>query len=366
MLAANSSWIEFYARRGFDILTYKTLRSRYRKEHPLPQWVFLKDPQKIVDPTTAKFVGPPDYWPNNLDTISMANSFGVPSLDPAWWVKDVQRARNVLREGHQVLIVSVVASVSHPSDAIIKDFVDVAKLANEAGAQIIEANYSCPNVKGDRVGDVYTEPELAADISKAIKKAIDPIPLFVKIGYLPEPQLREFVHANAEHIDGIVAINTISAEVKKENGEQTFPDNPKNPEGPDKPPVYRATAGISGWAIKERAQEVARNLVKLRNEIRKRLTILGVGGVTTPKHVEEYFDIGVDAVESCTGAFLNPNLALDTRLDREAARKQPNSMLLALKVAGKLLEDFVTRPTKSSRIRVDKHSGVVTVEPLQD
>src|SRR5437764_10117872 len=33
VLTANSKWVAFYARRGFDILTYKTVRTEYRKEH---------------------------------------------------------------------------------------------------------------------------------------------------------------------------------------------------------------------------------------------------------------------------------------------------------------------------------------------
>lgn len=368
VLAANSQWIEFYARRGFDILTYKTVRTIYRQEHPWPQWVFLEDPQTIDDPKNVKFTGYPGYWPDDLSTVSMANSFGVPSFGPEWWMDDVRRARRVISEGHQVLIVSVVASVSHPDDALIADFVKAATLAKTAGAQIVEANFSCPNVQGDKTGEVYQMPQLASQVACAIRDAIKPTPLFVKIGYLNVSDLRAFVASVTQFVDGIVAINTISGEVADESGKQAFPDNPENPEGRDKPAVKRNKAGVSGWAIKERAQEVARHLVALRKDAvthrGRRLTILGVGGVTTPSDVDDYLRIGVDGVESCTGAFLNPNLGLEVRFDRARARRRPGRIALGLKVIGKILQDAVVRPTKSSRIRVDRNTGTVLVEPL--
>jgi len=56
----------------------------------------------------------------------MANSFGIPSFAPEWWTKEVERARNVVREGHQVLIGSVVTSKVESETAWIRDFVEVA------------------------------------------------------------------------------------------------------------------------------------------------------------------------------------------------------------------------------------------------
>lgn len=185
VLAANSNWIEFYARRGFDILTYKTVRTMYRREHGWPNWVFIKNPASVDGPLKdLQAAGVVDHWPENRETVSMANSFGVPSLSPEWWQKDVRRARGMLRDGHQVLIVSVVASVVNSEEAMTEDFVKAALLAKDAGADIIEANFSCPNVAGDPVGEVYQDVEKAARISKAMKEALSGTPLFVKVGYL--------------------------------------------------------------------------------------------------------------------------------------------------------------------------------------
>jgi dihydroorotate dehydrogenase len=115
---------------------------------------------------------------------------------------------------------------------------------------------------------------------------------------------------NADSLDGIVAINTFSARVLDADGESTFPGRPR--------------AGVSGSAIKGLGQEVVKNLVALRGEFKRShndFTILGVGGVITPEDALEYLNLGADGVESCTGAFLNPNLGLLIRSETGVSGK---------------------------------------------
>jgi dihydroorotate dehydrogenase len=216
-----------------------------------------------------------------------------------------------------------VASVVSSIDDIAADFAQVALLAKDAGADIVEANYSCPNTPGDPAGEIYQSPEKAARISAAIREALGNTSFLTKIGYLAKPQLRRFLELNAKYIDGVVAINTVAAEViqrpKKVGTAQKVVDYLKALNYLEKNPTFpgRPKAGVSGWAIKARAQEVARNLVDLRKEIPGRsgkpLAILGVGGVLTAQDFFERLAVGVDAVESCTGAFLNPYLGLEIR-----------------------------------------------------
>lgn len=360
VLAANAQWIKFYARRGFDILTYKTVRTVYRPAHPWPNWVFIKDPCELAYPPDS-VIGYRGYIPPDLTNVSMANSFGVPSLPPEWWQDDIRQARAAVREGHQVFIVSIISSVEETDERLIaEDFVKAAVVAKKAGADIIEANYSCPNVIGDKVGELFHSSESAARVSKIIKTALKDTfgekapPLFVKIGYLPEQKLTDFVRLNAEFIDGIVAINTISTKVVDEQGQETFPGRP--------------TAGISGAAIRARAQEVARSLVSLKRKVftdlKKELTVFGLGGVTKPEDAFTYLDnIGVDAVETCTAAFVNPNFGLEMRLDKAAVEKTTNSSLLfELKAFAKFLEEAAFHPKRKSRLRVDRRTRQVLIE----
>jgi dihydroorotate dehydrogenase len=369
VLAANAGWIKFYARRGFDILTYKTVRTEFRAPHPFPNWVFLKNPEEVEAQFAqhnyitekagfvAKAVGYQGYWPESLSNVSMANSFGVPSFAPDWWKSDIKKARDAVREGHQVLIVSIIGSKY--GKYMAGDLIEAAHLAKEAGADIIEANFSCPNVSGDPNGELYHFPEEASNISKQLKAEIGDTPLFVKIGYLPEPSLRQFVEKCNTSIDGIVAINTISAPVVDQNGRQTFPNGENG---------SRANAGISGWCIKERAQEVASNLVSIRKDLyatgrKKPLTILGVGGVIDRADCFEYLDtIGVDGVESCTGAFLNPYLGLDVRLDEGASRRKVSAVAFGANTIGKFFEDVFLNPSAPPGLRIDTKTRRVTVE----
>lgn len=306
VIAANASYLKFYAQRGFDILTYKTVRSRSQQPHVHPQWAFLDSVQAQLSQEVAltgsyQMVGRLGHsFPTDRACTSMANSFGIPSLAPKWWMEDVAAAKSHMIRGSQVLIVSVMATVGEDSaEAIQKDFVLTSKMATEAGADIIELNFSCPNTK-ERSGDIYHYPADAGEIAKLVK-ADTKLPVFVKIGFLPEPKLREFVKVVSPSIDGVVAINTVSLPVKDQRGVDLFPG--------------RAKAGVSGWAIQKIAHESARNLVKIRDDLGRRdtLDVLGLGGVLTPDDFWEMLGTGVTAVETCTGAFLDPLLGFKIR-----------------------------------------------------
>src|SRR5206468_2823887 len=146
VLTATADWIEYYARRGFNVLTYKTVRSALRDAHSKPNWVFLNDLTEPLEPgQTPETYGDALVWPRDPNAFSMANSFGVPSFAPEIWQKDVSKAVASLRSG-QVLIVSVMGTwEDFKGPELIKDFVNVARMAKGAGAPAIELNLSCPN-----------------------------------------------------------------------------------------------------------------------------------------------------------------------------------------------------------------------------
>ncbi len=301
--------IKMYAGLGFDILTYKTVRTLPHKGHPWtsinPNWAYVTQlPSKFSPPFEEPVVADKEAWPESIENVTMVNSFGIPSMNPDQWKDDIEKAKKAVRRGHQVLIVSVVASpdlsTTMTQDEIVQGFVNAGKAAKEAGADIVEVNYSCPNTpKGP---EIYRDPVMSARISEAMHEALKPTPVLMKIGYLRKEQLSDIVSANIKWIDGIVAINTISAPVNDSKGNQFFPG-----EG-------RQHAGVSGVAIKPWAMEVARNLADLRSqESWREKIILAVGGVTKPEDVREYLDIGVDGVLSCTGAYNNRYLAIETR-----------------------------------------------------
>ena len=306
-LTGTHTWIQYHAKRGFDILTYRTVRTVEWKEHKFPHWVFIPNAEVLLDEQDSDQVltGDRDYWPTNSANVTMANSFGIPSQPPERWQKSVAEAKMALVPGRQILIVSVIGTTPKKSESfeyLLNDFVRAASMAKEAGADIVELNLSCPNLPGHLEENIYLRPDDSREIAKAVWEALGrgSTPLFMKIGYANLDALTELVRATANYIDGIVAINTLSRPVLDGNGQQIFPG--------------RTKAGISGSAIKLKAREVVRNLVEIRTKNSYQFDILAVGGVTTSQDIQDYLNIGANGVQSCTGALMNPDLAIKTRL----------------------------------------------------
>ena len=95
----NSKWIEAYARLGYGLFTYKTVRSTARLAYPAPNLLFCR----LGDPAVAEAKAPRKTDP---ETVTWATSFGLPSAAPDVWRADVKRARAKLA-ADQLLLVSV-------------------------------------------------------------------------------------------------------------------------------------------------------------------------------------------------------------------------------------------------------------------
>jgi dihydroorotate dehydrogenase len=290
----NGNWIKTYADLGFDLLTYKTIRTVNQACHQPPNIVFIDpknynyDPDK---PAYTKKVNKHDY-PN----FSITNSFGVPSKEPDVWQEDIKRILPQLNPG-QLLILSVMGSADKETteEEYIDDYVKCAQLGVEAGVQVIEANLSCPNLSS---GAVFNNQNLSKRILKAIKTKLKDTPLLAKIGYFPhQKELKKFVKLTNPFIDGYTAINTVPKDVFEYEGQQALPGK------------SRIRSGTCGALIKEAGLSVVETLAKLRKKHDYDYQIIGVGGVMTPDDYFEYLQLGADAVQSATGAMWNPYLA---------------------------------------------------------
>lgn len=70
---------------------------------------------------------------------------------------------------------------------------------------------------------------------------------------------------------------------------------------------------LSGEVIREYGLSVAEQLVQLRDTNNYDYVIIGVGGVMSLRDFYAYLAKGVDVVQSCTGAWINPDLAIKIR-----------------------------------------------------
>lgn len=314
-LTASHKWIRYYAERGFDVLTYRTVRTKEVPPFVPPNWIFLPSSSQVTSTDVAEEnsqIWDRNYLPDDPNNITMANSFGITSPEPLLWQEEVRLSRKILHED-QMLIVSVTGTTDPGEgfDYLVQDFVRAAIMAHEAGAHCIELNFSCPTVVGRPEGYIYLSPEDAALVSEAVYKAIKERPL-IKIGYLTGGKLDELVGKCADSISGITAINSVRLPVKNPNGSNVFPSKP----------IIREMGAVSGTAIKYLAQDVVKQLAMLRDRNHYGYDILALGGVTNGQDFYDYLDMGADVVQSCTGAFINPELAIEIRAISDTPLKE--------------------------------------------
>ncbi|HUK55528.1 MAG TPA: dihydroorotate dehydrogenase [Nitrospiria bacterium] len=302
----NSRWIRVYAKLGFDLLSYKTVRTRFRPSNPKPNCVLVETRGQLTDDRLGETLRAMTHPPAGLRDISITNSFGVPSRNPSVWQEDVERSKRYLDRG-QVLIVSTMgSSETHPdAPSFIRDFARSAALAREAGADIVELDLSCPNSHAAE-GMVYMDPGLSGAISKAAKALLGEVPLFIKLGnFWKRDAFEAVIRANASHVEGIVGINTVKMTVLDADGKPAVPGRPES--------------GVCGAGIKQSGLQFARWLCETRKKNRYDFVAVGVGGIMKPEDVDEYLDAGVDAVEAATAAMWDPYLAHRYYLTRHGA-----------------------------------------------
>jgi dihydroorotate dehydrogenase len=285
----NAKWIALAGKLGFDVLTYKTIRSFAYPGHGLPNMIFVK-------PAGAHLAYALDAPPTTMNALSVTNSFGMPSRSPDYLIEDIEKAKRSLSKG-QLLIVSIVGTPNR-GVSFLDDFIRAASFAKEAGAEVIEANFSCPNV--DRAeGILYTDPETVQEYASAIAKEIHPIPLLLKFGEFSDPnRLKEvLIGAARGKASGVCGINTISMKVLDSEGHPAL--------GPG-----REQVGVCGAAIRDRALHFIRSAAQIIRSEKLGLALLGCGGITAPEHFDEFLHSGAQIAMTATGMMWDPFLAM--------------------------------------------------------
>jgi len=285
----NSRWIAYYAALGFDVLTYKTVRSAYRASYAPPNLLpvggaALADEGGSVRETQGAY----DSW---------AISFGMPSKDPAVWREDIGLARRALGPG-QVLVVSVVASPQQGWTVadVAADFAQCARWAADAGAQIVEPNFSCPNVCTAEA-DIFLDPAASGVIAQAVREAVPELPISLKVGLFPSAaSMQAIVDAVKPYVNAIAATNSITAKVRSAAGEPLFGD---------------LRRGIGGAIITERCLAETRLLAGMVQDAG--LELISVGGVCSTADVRARLAAGAKNVQIATAAMIEPDLALRIR-----------------------------------------------------
>jgi len=296
----NSKWIEFYSKMGFDILTYKTVRSHSHPSYQNPNCLYVpfNRPFRMED-LASPLIATLDFHPKSMSSVTITNSFGMPSQPPSVWIPDIKKAALSIAE-HQILVVSVVG-IEQTDCSMPEDFARTARTAKEAGAMAIEVNFSCPNVKG-KEGQLYQSPESSMKVLSMVRDAIGETPLIMKIGQISDPDLAtRLLEKTSPYIQGIGAINTVSGTIINSNGQPALP-------GPG-----RERSGLCGAGIRNLALQTIGILRKAIDDGKMKVDLIGVGGYNTPEDYHLFRNEGADFVMSATGAMWDPYLAYVTK-----------------------------------------------------
>lgn len=171
-----------------------------------------------------------------------------------------------------------------------EDYIETAKIAQNAKIEAIEVNVSCPNVKSGCL-EFGTTPESLSKLTESIRKVYKG---FLIIKLTPNVSDIESLALAAQNsgADCISAINTIKGlGIKIEIT-------------PDK--KFKKTfvqGGLSGRCIKP----VALSMVK-RIKSTVKIPIIGIGGIATLDDVLEFLTAGADAVQIGTENFTHPDI----------------------------------------------------------
>jgi len=284
----NSKWVEGYARLGFDVLTYATVRSRPQPAHNLPNIRAVENREEIA---IAGRRGQPDG-------TTIAVSLGLPSMEPEIWRKDIHRAKERLRPG-QILVASVVGTPvpEEGEEGFIADYARCAQWAAEAGADVIEVHLAVPNPFGEPGQMLYEHVLLPARILHRIRTSVG-VPVLAKLGVFRSPRaLHETATRVAPWTNGFVLVHGIPRRVIDESGNAAF-------EGSG-----REWAFVVGSATFPVASRHIVELLAWRRAGEWPHAVLAVGGMSTVERAQHLLREGANAVLVATAALEDPLFA---------------------------------------------------------
>lgn len=165
----------------------------------------------------------------------------------------------------------------------------LAKVCTEAGADIIECNFSCPHMSGVGLGsDVGTNHELVAQYTKATRKGTS-LPILAKM--TPNITNMEIpaIVAIENGATGLAAINTVKSVLNVNlNSFASGPDVMGK----------SAVGGYSGKAVKPIALRFIHDMRV--NPKLKSVPISGMGGIETWRDAAEFMAMGCETIQVTT------------------------------------------------------------------
>ena len=216
----------------------------------------------------------------------------------------------------------VIASIMGNS---VDEWVQLAKMAEKAGCDAVELNFSCPQMRMVGMGsDVGQNPELVAIYTTYVKRSVQ-IPVIAKM----TPNITRIKVAAAAAFlagsDAISAINTIKSVTMDSQAEVSG---------------QRTISGYSGRAVKPIALRCILDMAQ--DSILKDVFLSGIGGIETWRDALEFIQLGCRNVQVCTAVMQYGYRIIDDLilgLQRYMAKKGIDHLS---DLVGEQLSSFVT------------------------
>ncbi len=180
----------------------------------------------------------------------------------------------------------IIASIMGQTE---EEWIELAKMAEQAGCDAVELNFSCPQMRLTGLGsDIGQNPELILFYTSYVRDAVS-IPVIPKmtpnVTSMSSPALACFYAGAA----GISAINTIKSITMSRDAEVS---------------QKKTVSGYSGKAVKPIAlrmiYEMTGNPLLHKAGIEKHMDISGIGGIETWRDALDFIQLGCRNVQVCT------------------------------------------------------------------
>ena len=231
-----------------------------------------------------------------------------------------------LKENYPTKI--VVASIMGQTE---EQWIELAKMAEAAGVDAVELNFSCPQMRLAGMGsDVGQNAELVTFYTAYVKRSVS-IPVIPKmtpnITQINQPAMGAyFAGANA-----ISAINTIKSVTMGERAAVS---------------AHKTISGYSGRAVKPIA---LRHILEMaKNPIMKNIQFSGIGGIETWRDALEFIQLGCRNVQVCTAVMQYGYRIIDDLVSGLQHYMQERGISKLADLVGEELPRFIT-PTDLDR-----------------
>lgn len=207
------------------------------------------------------------------------NSFGMPNGGAEFYKENLPEMIRIAHDTDKKFNLSVAGFNT-------AEYVQLAKIADEAHVDFLELNLGCPNVTVDGVQKPIAsfDTDYINEIISSVKQ-VTAIPLLIKLSPYSNPaELKNVANVLAEHhIAAVVTMNT-------------FPNSYESDEK-GQPVIASTFGGLSGQAL--RAISVGQ-VKQFRDALPPEIAVIGVGGCETLDDVKQYVNVGADAVQAAT------------------------------------------------------------------